>query len=509
MAIINRRNLLARTAGSVIASALPTGVALASDSDFFRQLADRARRMAGQPYRPPAQTSATVLKDLTPEEFSTIRFSPDRALWSGSDGYEVWFLKPGVYANELIAINELKADGSVMTVNYDPAAFSADGLTDDGATVDAGGFNGFKVLYPLHPQNDWKDELIVFRGASYFRFLGRDQWYGLSARGLAIDPGGEKPEEFPLFREFWLQQPAEPDCPLTVYALLDSPSVSGAYRFDIRPGDDTEIGVTASLYPRKRIERLGIAPLTSMFIRDRDSLGYEDTGAIHDSDGLAVQTGTGEWIWRPLVKRKWPAYASFEDRAPHGFGLFQRNRNADDYASPDFNYHMRPGYWVEPAGDWGKGAVELVEFQNGDVNFDNIVAYWRPAEPARPGSEIALSYTLTATKSVPGWAAGGHVAAERVEAIDKDLNNPYLDIRIDFQGSRLIGSEGIGENIDAVVTARDGDADTPVVTVDENTGRVRVRTRIRNIDTDTTELRAYLKRGDDVLTETWSYLWIA
>jgi glucans biosynthesis protein len=222
-----------------------------------------------------------------------------------------------------------------------------------------------------------------------------------------------------------------------------------------------------------------------------------------------MQSGSGEWIWRPLVKRKQPSLAAFEDNAPRGFGLLQRNRNADDYATPDFNYHMRPGYWVEPDGDWGKGAVELVEFQNGDVNFDNIVAFWRPAEPAQPGSEINLSYTLTATKSVPGWAAGGHAVAERVEAIDKDLNNPYLDIRIDFQGSRLIGSEGIGKNIDAVVTARDGDADTPVVTVDEKAGRIRVNARIRNVETDMTELRAYLKRGDDVLTETWSYLWIA
>lgn len=509
MAIINRRNLLVRTAGSVIASALPVSVGMAGGAGFFKTLSDRARRIAEHPYQAPPQTNSTVLKDLTPEEFSTIRFRPDRALWSGSNGYEVWFLKPGVYANELIAINELEADGSVVRVDYDPDAFASDGLTESGVPVDAGGFNGFKVLYPLHPQNDWKDELIVFRGASYFRFLGRNQWYGLSARGLAIDSGGTGPEEFPLFREFWLQKPAEPDFPLTVYALLDSPSVSGAYRFDIQPGDETEISVTAFLYPRKRIERLGIAPLTSMFIRDRDSVGYEDVGAIHDSDGLALQTETGEWIWRPLVKRKWPAQAALEANAPRGFGLFQRNRNADEYASPDFNYHMRPGYWVEPAGNWGKGAVELMEFQNGDVNFDNIVAFWRPAEPARPGSEIALSYTLTATKSVPGWAAGGYVAAERVEAIDKNLNTPYLDIRIDFQGSRLIGSEDIGENIDAVITARDGDIDTPVVTVNEETGRVTVRTRIHNLQTDTTELRAYLKRGDDVLTETWSYLWIA
>lgn len=508
MAGLNRRTMLARTAGSVLASAMPIGVGLAAGPGFFETLTNRARQASTLPYDPPPHTLASMLKDLTPEEFSRIKFRPEHALWAGDAGYEVWFLKPGVYANELIAISEI-AHGKKKPVAYDPSAFTSTRLSGDGAPIDAGGFNGFKVLYPLHPQHDWKDELIVFRGASYFRFLGRDQWYGMSARGLAIDPGGEKPEEFPLFREFWLQKPDSADGPLTVFALLDSASVCGAYRFEIQPGDDTEILVTASLHPRKPIERLGLAPLTSMFIRDRDTPGYEDVGAIHDSDGLAIQTGAGEWIWRPLVKRKWPAMDSFEDTAPRGFGLLQRNRTAADYDSPDFNYHQRPGYWVEPVGNWGKGAVELVEFQNGDVNFDNIVALWRPAETALPGNEISLSYKITATKSVPGWPAGGHVAAERVEAMDKDTKNPYLDVRIDFQGSRLIGSEGIDKNIVAVVTAHDGDIEAPVVAVNEKDGWIRVETRIRNIDTDRTELRAYLMRGDDVLTETWSYLWIA
>lgn len=508
MSVIDRRTFVSLVAGGAVASSLPVINAVASGPGFFQSLSDRARRAATQAYLPPPMTSVTALKDLTPEEFTQIQFKPDAALWKNSDGYEVWFLKPGVYANELIAINELSEQGPTQ-IAYDPGAFSVASLTGNGEPVDAGGFNGFKVLYPLHPQNDWKDELIVFRGASYFRFLGRDQWYGLSARGLAIDPGGEQPEEFPLFREFWLQQPDDPEGPLTIYALLDSDSVCGAYRFDIQPGDDTEIEVTASLHPRKPIQRLGLAPLTSMFIQDRDSKGYEDTGAIHDSDGLAVLTGNGEWIWRPLVKRKWPAQSGFRDSNPRGFGLFQRNRTADDYATPEFNYHRRPGYWVEPIGDWGDGVVELVEFQNGDVNFDNIVAFWHPTEPVQPGKPLNFSYRLTATKSVPGWAADGHAIAERVELVDSADHLPYLEARIDFQGSRLFEPVGINQDIEVVFASRDGETEAPTVSLDEENGRVRVETRVRNVNAVSTELRAYLKRGDDVLTETWSYLWIA
>lgn len=507
MTSLNRRSFVSLLAGGAAASAVPVTVLATGNAGFFSNLAERARKAASLPYQPPPFTTADVLKNLTPDEFAQIRFKPESALWSGSDGYEVWFLKPGVYANELITINDL-ANGKATPVSYDPDAFSAPDSIG-GNAVDAGGFNGFKVLYPLHPQNDWKDELIVFRGASYFRFLGRNQWYGLSARGLAIDSGGDGPEEFPLFREFWLQQPDSPNAPLTIYALLDSESVCGAYRFDILPGDDTEIEVSASVHPRKKIDRLGLAPLTSMFIRDRDSKGYEDKGAIHDSDGLAMLTGTGEWIWRPLVKRRKPAISGMKDDNPRGFGLFQRNQNADDYDTPDFNYHRRPSYWVEPVGSWGPGQVELIEFQNGDVDFDNIVAFWRPAAPAEPGNPLEFSYRITATRSVPGWANAGHVISERVEPVDSAGQLSYLEARIDFQGSRLFEPVGINQKIEVVFESRDGAFEEPTVSVDQESRRVRVETRIRNIETETTELRAYLKRGDDVLTETWSYLWIA
>ena len=92
------------------------------------------------------------------------------------------------------------------------------------------GYAGFRVLYQLNETNQW-DELGAFLGASYFRLLGKDQRYGQSARGLALDCGEmDRPEEFPIFTDWWLGKPQPDDKELTLFALLDSVSCTGAYR---------------------------------------------------------------------------------------------------------------------------------------------------------------------------------------------------------------------------------------------------------------------------------------
>ena len=48
-------------------------------------------------------------------------------------------------------------------------------------------------------------------GASYFRVVGKGQVYGLSARGPAIDTALPSGEEFPRFREFWVERPKQGD----------------------------------------------------------------------------------------------------------------------------------------------------------------------------------------------------------------------------------------------------------------------------------------------------------
>ena len=115
----------------------------------------------------------------------------------------------------------------------------------------------FRVLNP-HKIGDW----LAFQGASYFRSSGELEQYGLSARGIAIDTALPSPEEFPRFTEFFVER----DGPaVNVYALLDGPSVTGAYRIHCRKDGIVTTEVEARLFARSDIKRLGIAPLTSMF----------------------------------------------------------------------------------------------------------------------------------------------------------------------------------------------------------------------------------------------------
>ena len=248
---------------------------------------------------------------------------------------------------------------------------------------------------PLNTRR-YYDELVSFLGASYFRALGRHLKYGLSARGLAIDTAVETGEEFPIFREFWIVRPKRKDKTVTVYALLDSPSAAGIYTFVITPGESTVMDVDARIFPRKEINKLGIAPLTSMYLFGENTKNKFDDHRpeVHDSDGLLVLNGNGEWLWRPLDNSEYLRISAFVDENPKGFGLLQRDRNAAHYLDFEAHYEQRPSVWVEPLDDWGKGWVELVEIPSVQEIHDNVVAYWVPKDKPTPGQELRYRYRL-------------------------------------------------------------------------------------------------------------------
>ena len=89
---------------------------------------------------------------------------------------------------------------------------------------------------------------MIFAGASYFQAIARNQVFGMSARGLAIGTGEPEGEEFPFFRAHWIEAPSGDR--MVVHSLLDGPSATGAYRFTIRPGDETTIDVEATIFVR-------------------------------------------------------------------------------------------------------------------------------------------------------------------------------------------------------------------------------------------------------------------
>ncbi|MFZ4531094.1 MAG: glucan biosynthesis protein, partial [Alsobacter sp.] len=343
---------LAALAAALLAApaAAQTQAAPANPARFgFEDVLRRARDLAGVPYEANPPPLPDVLTRLDYDSYRDIRFRPDKALLAGAGGpFRMHMFHPGFLFTRPVVVNIIR-DGIAAPVPYSASLFDYGRNKFERALPVNLGFAGFRLHAPL---NDPKvhDELISFLGASYFRFLGRRQRYGLSARGLAIGVGARETEEFPVFREFWIEQPEAEAGRAVIYALLDGPSVAGAYQFHIYPATETVLDVTMTLFPRRPIPRIGIAPLTSMFfIGENDRRIVEDfRPELHDSDGLMIHTGAGEWLWRPLRNPRETSTSMFLDNNPRGFGLMQRDRAYEHYQDIDLSYELRPSYWVEP-----------------------------------------------------------------------------------------------------------------------------------------------------------------
>ncbi len=392
------------TAAHRVRAADPAQPAGAFDGSTVRNM---ARQLALQPYKAPAGDLPAVLKNLDFDAYRDIRFDPDKALWRGQGRkFTAQFFHRGYIYQDRVDIFDVSG-GQAVPVKYSPDLFSFG--KNQPSTGDLG-FAGFRIQYPLN-RGDTGDEVCAFLGASYFRAVAKGQGYGISARGLAIRTADAGGEEFPVFRSFWLERPGPGAEQLVIHALLDSPSAAAAFRFTIRPGDDTVFDTEAAIYPRTDITQAGLAPLTSMFLFDvNDHNRFDDwRAAVHDSTGLQLRTGHDEAIWRPLTNPRDLQISTFQDTSPRGFGLMQRERAFSDYQDLESRYEKRPSLWVEPIGDWGQGAVELVEIPSDREVNDNMVVFWRPHDPLRAKGEYLLSYRLHWD-----WAAPGQVVRAQV-----------------------------------------------------------------------------------------------
>jgi glucans biosynthesis protein len=479
----------------------------------FASVQRLAQERASQPYRNRSTKLPEALAKLSYDQYRDIRFRRASALWYDRALFEVQFFHRGFNFDHRVNIFEVSPAG-VRVVPYNPQMFEFGPLVPKtvATRLPAGlGFAGLRVHYPLNTPA-YKDELIVFLGASYFRVLGRNQVYGLSARGLAIDTATAAGEEFPYFTDFWLVRPDPQQRTLTIYALLDSPSVTGAYQFEVRPGTSTQVQVNAELYPRKAIQKLGIAPLTSMFLYGENSnpRRFDDfRPEVHDSDGLMSQTGAGEWLWRPLTNpQKELRVNRFMDQHPHGFGLIQRDRNFDHYQDNESRFERRPSYYVEPLGDWAKGGVELVEIPTDEEIHDNIVSYWVPEAPVQPGKRLAFSYLLSAYTGSAQWPPGGRVIATRFGRVFSGtaVVQGTRRIVIDFAGGDL-DSLNAAQPVQAAVSANGGNIDAVTVERLPANGVWRVALRLKPNGDKPVDLRCYLTLYGEALTETWTYQW--
>jgi len=498
-------------ASEAVCAPAPAQLPKPSPSFSFATVQRLARERASRPYKAASARLPGELANLSYDQYRDIRFKRENALWHRQALFEVQLFHRGFNFARKVNVAEVSG-GKVLPVAYNPLLFNFGKLKISAKLPANLGFAGLRVHYPLHTPA-YKDELIVFLGASYFRVLGRGQNYGISARGLAVDTATERGEEFPYFTDFWLERPAREQRTLRMYALLDSPGVAGAYCFDIRPGAITQVEVLSELYPRHEITKLGIAPLTSMFLygEDKTSRSFDDfRPEVHDSDGLLANTGAGEWLWRPLGNPRALRVNRFTDTNPRGFGLSQRDRNFANYQDNEARYHLRPSYWIEPLGQWGPGGVELVEIPTDEEIHDNIVAYWVPKAPVQPGKPLRFTYLLNAYSYSPNWPPGGRAVATRTG--DAATGGSRSDgegrrrILVDFAGGDLAGLHA-SQPVRARIVAKGGSIDDVTIQrLPDSTGTWRASFRVAPKRAEV-ELRCYLTLYGEALTETWTYQW--
>jgi glucans biosynthesis protein len=481
----------------------------------FGSIQSRARDLANKPYSPPDPNRLPAwMNDLTYDQYRDIRFNPNQALWLADNlPFRAMFFHPGYLFREPVTLNEFTSSHQQQIrlaeayFNYGPLIQKHGDLPPDG------GFAGFRLHAPLN-NPEYFDELVVFQGASYWRALGKNQHYGISSRGIAVDTGIDGvTEEFPSFREFWLRKPESGDTNARVYALLDGPSYAGAYQFKISPGNVTIVDVKAVLFARKEVKRLGIAPMSSMFWFGENSRRRFDDfrPEVHDSDGLAIRTGSGERLWRPLSNDSGKLeFSFFSMEKCDGFGLLQRDRRFSAYEDGEAAYHQRPSLWIEPTSDWGPGRVMLMEIPTTNELMDNAVAMWEPARTPQPGDRVEFTYRQHWTKDEDPSETGGHVVATRSGVHDwqpeqrtivVEFMGPNLEKRSDDPLEPLV--EAIGDNAGKIKIQG-----VTVQTMPENRWRVSFQiapagATAKLAETGPVELRCALKRGGDFLTETW------
>jgi glucans biosynthesis protein len=468
-------------------------------ADHVRKLAEE---MAAREFVKPRIDVPEPFNALKAEQYRDIRFRPEASVWRGENlGYEMQLFPMGWLYDTPVEIWIVEA-GKARNLRADSTSFSIGPSIEKAPDAAPFAFSGIRVSGTINT-SETLNEFVSFQGASYFKAIGRYEVYGLSARGLAINtarPGGE---EFPVFRAFWIEKPEAAADEIVIHALLDSESVTGAYRFVIRPGAATVMDVESMLFPRRSLTHVGIAPLTSMYFYgpaqrrvDRD---YRP--AVHNSEGLAVINGHGERLWRPLSNPKMLQTSAFVDKDLKGFGFAQRNRAFDGYEDLEARYDRRPTVWIEPSATWGDGYVELIEIPITEEIHDNIVAYWKPAKPLEPGKKYKYGYRMTWGESVPAVWSGSWVVKTQVGAGRTPDSTLFV---VDFAGPSARDARELPV---ADLTATAGATSNLTVQRHPELQGFRVKFELNASGTELVELRLGLKLAGQLISENWLYRW--
>ena len=479
----------------------------------YNDVVKRARELAAAPFDSTIPSLPDSIANLNFDAWRDIRFRSEKPLLGPAGGnFRLELFHLGHLYRRPVVVNVLR-DGIPAPIPYANNLFDYGRTKITGALPVSLGFAGFRLHFPLNAPHVM-DELVSFLGASYYRFLGRGQRYGISARGLAIGAGGRQEEEFPFFREFWIETPGADQDRITLHALLDSKSVAGAYRFDITPSQETSIDVRATLFARAPISGLNMAPLSSMFFTGTNDHRLIDSfrPELHDSDGLLIHTGAGEWIWRPLSNPASLAVSTFMDNNPRGFGLLQRDRSFEHYQDLDLAYELRPAYWVEPQEGWSEGGVQLVELPTDNESNDNIVASWAPKESVDAGRSVSFGYRITALTNDSRLTPGARVVdtfRASPNALGAADSSPAGATRflIDFSGGELGYYLSDPTLVEIVATTSAGRVLRKFLSQNTHVRGFRAGVDVAIEPGQSCDVRVFLRSGVKALTETWTFPW--
>lgn len=466
----------------------------------FAALIERARAASKQPAAEAKEANLPAsLRDIDWNAYRTIAYRPERALWRNEPGhFDAQFFHLGFIYRYPVAMATIHGD-ETRPLPFSTELFSYGSVP--APSPDPGlGFAGMRLHTNLN-SDDYRDEIIVFQGSSYFRSLGRGNWLGLSGRALAIDTGESTPEEFPRFSEMYLVRPGKDDRSMWVLATLDSKRATGAVAFHVEPGDETVIDITMHVFLRESVKVLGIAPFSSMHLYGESAPHRFDPvrPEVHDSDGLAMWTSQGERVLRPLRNPERTTVREYRLDSPKGFGLVQRDRKFESYQDLVERYQDRPSAWVEPIGDWGKGQLRLLEFATNLESDDNVALSWVPDQV--PADGLAVRYRLHFGNEVEGNAKFGRALETRITPTGPDRAR----FTVDFQ---LPGANQLKAPVQVELTTPDAQVLSATVVPNPFLPGFRASFELLRKDpSKETDLRAFLRAGSDALTETWSYPW--
>lgn len=494
-------------AQGLMAQTVPADAPLQTAPAFeFLRVIEQARLLASKPYKAPDTSLPNVFSNLNYEQYVGIRPKPNSAIWANDGlGLAIEPLHRGFIFSAPMDIFTVE-NGLSQRVAYDPARFDFDKI-DIGKDIKDIGYSGFRILESR--DGGGFNERVIFQGASFFRAVAKDQNIGVMARALAVRTGDPSGEEFAIIRAVWIERPGPATRQIVVHALLDSESVTGAFRFTIRIADATIIDTEATLVPRVTIDHIGVAAMqVTSYFSPLDKRKTDDLRpAVYEATGLQMLTGHGEWLWRPVSNRQTLQGSAFIDENPRGFGLIQRDRDSAAFEDDVQHWERRPTLWIEPIQDWGPGQFELLEIPSDSEVNQNVYVYWRPKDGLKPGTEASFAYRqfwCWSPPVKPPLAMATTTRSGKVTVAGK----PMRRCIVDFVGDNL-AEDVRPQPITTALTLTGAQLVATRILPGKTSKTVRVQFDFEPGGENLVEMRLVLLADGKPLSETWVYRWTA